>query len=55
MMRPYRPLVLAGFVGVVLMAWAGWTRSPQALMGILALSLLLLVRPRGACRAPPRA
>ena len=41
MMRVYRPLVLAGFVGVILMAAAGWTRSPQALMGILALSLLL--------------
>ena len=41
MMRPYRPLVLAGFVGVVLMALVGWTRAPQAQMGILALSLLL--------------
>jgi len=41
MMRPYRPLVLAGFVGVVLMAWVAWMYSPQALMGILALSLLL--------------
>ena len=41
MMRAYRPLVLAGFAGVVLMAVVGWTRSPQALMGILALSLLL--------------
>ncbi|MGD0997408.1 MAG: phosphatidate cytidylyltransferase [Thermoleophilia bacterium] len=40
MMRPYRPVVLAGLAGVVLMAWAGWTRSPQALMGIVALSLL---------------
>jgi phosphatidate cytidylyltransferase len=41
MMRPYRPLVLAGFVGVALMAYVGWTHSPQALMGIVALALLL--------------
>ena len=41
MMRVYRPLVLAGFIGVVLMVLAAWTRSPQSLMGILALSLLI--------------
>jgi phosphatidate cytidylyltransferase len=41
MMRPYRPLVLAAFVGAALMAVVGWTRSPQALMGVAALSLLL--------------
>ncbi len=41
MMRPYRPLVLAGFVGVVLMAYFGWTHSPQTLMGVVALTLLL--------------
>jgi phosphatidate cytidylyltransferase len=40
MMRPYRPLVLAGFAGVVLMAYFGWAHSPQTLMGIVALTLL---------------
>ena len=41
MMRVYRPVVLAGFVGVALMVFAAWTRAPQSLMGLLALSLVL--------------
>jgi phosphatidate cytidylyltransferase len=40
LLRVYRPLALAGFVGIVLMVWVAWVRSPQALMGVLALSLL---------------
>jgi len=32
--------MLAGFAGVVLMAYFGWAHSPQTLMGIVALTLL---------------
>jgi phosphatidate cytidylyltransferase len=41
LLRVYRPLALAGFVGIVLMVWVAWVRSPQSLMGVLALSLLI--------------
>jgi phosphatidate cytidylyltransferase len=41
LLRIYKPLVLAGLIGVALMVWVAWVRSPQSLMGVLALSLLL--------------
>jgi phosphatidate cytidylyltransferase len=41
MMRKYRPIALAGFIGLALVVWAVWYRSPMAAVGFFALTLLL--------------
>jgi len=42
MMWPYRPLTLAGFLGLPLLLWAAWFRGPGDMLAMIAVTLLLV-------------